>query len=266
MSRSSRSVLGGFVFVALWFPVSGGATDQTGPKNPWTTITIDSKILDEQRTLVVTLPQGYEDERTEYPVLYHLDANTVNGRPLPAGGRSWPEMITVGIVNTDRSRDMFPVYVGPKRPTSGGAEAFLRFLTTEVIPLVDDRYRTSGQRILYGMSNSGLFTVYALLKRPQTFAGYIASSPMIGHCPEYMWDLAREFVGTEGPIDSFLYIIYGNDDSTKVVDGVPPLIELLESNPRPGFRLELTVIEGGGHVPPESLGNGLTAFYASQTR
>jgi hypothetical protein len=59
-------------------------------------------------------------------------------------------------------------------------------------------------------------------------------------------------------------MIYGDDDSSKVVAAVPPLVDVLESNPRPGLRWEVVVIEGGGHVPPESLHRGLAAFFSSR--
>jgi predicted alpha/beta superfamily hydrolase len=241
------------------------ASDPRTPEKP-TELPLDSKILGEARTLVVTLPVGYEEGAAEYPVLYHLDAGTAGDALLAPARDAFPEVITVGIVNTDRGRDMFPVYVGPRRPTSGGAENFLGFLTTEVIPLIDQNYRTSGERILFGMSNSALFTVYALLKQPETFAAYIASSPMIGWCFDYIYEQAESFVQSEEPANALLFMIYGDDDSSRVVDAVPPFVNVLESRPRPGLRWEVVVIEDGGHVPPESLLRGLEAYHSPRPR
>ena len=255
----ARGLVAAIIVVATFVAPRGGAAFERP-----TAVTIDSKILGEERTLAVTLPAGYEEGTSKYPVLYHLDASTEGESPLAPERDAFPEMITVGIVNTDRGRDMFPVYVGPKRPTSGGADAFLRFLTTEVIPLIDQNYRTSGERILFGMSNSALFTVYALFQKPNTFDGYIASSPMIGWCFDFMHEQAEAFVDSDEPVEALLFIIYGDDDSSKVVEAVPPLVDVLESSPRSGLRWEVEVIEGGGHVPPESLPRGLTAYFASR--
>lgn len=263
MSSLSKLALGGLAAPIIFVGTSSAALAGTSFERP-TAVTIDSKILGEERTLAVTLPPGYEAGKGEYPVLYHLDASTAGESPLAPERDAFPEMITVGIVNTDRGRDMFPVSVGPRRPTSGGAGAFLRFLTTEVIPLIDENYRSSDERILYGMSNSALFAVYALFQSPEIFDGYIASSPMIGWCSDFMHQRAKAFVNSDEPVEALLFIIYGDDDSSRVVAEVPPLVDLLELNPRPGLRWEVVVIEGGGHVPPESLPRGLTAYFASR--
>ena len=77
---------------------------------------------------------------------------------------------------------MLPVKTG-LYPEGGGADSFLAFFTEEIIPYVDENFRTTKERILYGRSDSGLFTIYALLERPDAFSAYISSSPTVGHCP-----------------------------------------------------------------------------------
>jgi len=57
-----------------------------------------------------------------------------------------------------------------------GAEQFLSFIGDELIPQIDKKYRTNQQRILCGKSLSGLFTLYALLSKPQLFESYIGRS------------------------------------------------------------------------------------------
>ena len=62
-----------------------------------------------------------------------------------------PEAIVVSIVNTDRERDFTP----PLRMTSelppgvrhaGGANAFLAFVSRELVPMIDERLRLRDQR------------------------------------------------------------------------------------------------------------------------
>ena len=89
-----------------------------------------------------------------------------------------PKMIIVGIKNTDRERDMFPMRT-ENDPTSGGADNFLKFISKELIAFVDKNYRTENFRILAGASNSAFFTVYVLLENPDLFSAYIASSPTL---------------------------------------------------------------------------------------
>src|SRR5215207_466897 len=87
------------------------------------TITLRSKILNEDRRINVRLPDRYEQYPSEgYPVLYQLDG----GAPGPfyylaglvdylsEGAGRIPHMIVVGIPNTDRTRDLsIPLTVTP---------------------------------------------------------------------------------------------------------------------------------------------------------
>ncbi len=57
-----------------------------------------------------------------------------------------------------------------------GADKFLDFITSELIPEVEKDYKTT-TRILNGHSFCGSFTVYALIHKPRHFDCYIASSP-----------------------------------------------------------------------------------------
>ena len=76
-------------------------------------------------------------------------------------------LIGIGIINADRRRDMLYIY---------GADKFVDFITSELIPAVEKGYHVQ-TRIIYGHSFAGAFTIYAMLKRPASFDNYIASSP-----------------------------------------------------------------------------------------
>jgi len=134
------------------------------------TIKIHSAVLDEDRTILVSLPGTYEQDRLRCPVVYLLDAKalflqTVAAARFLAGRGMAPDMIVVGVMNTDRTRDLTPASAVPDKenPTAGGADRFRRFLTTELRSYVEGRYRTEPYRILIGWSFGGLFAVHALL-------------------------------------------------------------------------------------------------------
>lgn len=63
----------------------------------------------------------------------------------------------------------------------GGAEAFLTFLADQLVPEIQRRYPESvaGERFLFGHSLAGLFTAYAMLTRPGSFAAFLCSSPSL---------------------------------------------------------------------------------------
>jgi predicted alpha/beta superfamily hydrolase len=227
---------------------------------------IFSKILNEERTILVQLPQSYEKERNRYPVIYCLDGDDLSLAFAAAtvrilSHRTIPEMIVVAIGNTDRSRDMFPVRL-EGRPTTGSADNFLCFLIEELIPFVDQNYRTENVRILYGASAAGLFTVYALLARPDSFSAYIASSPMIGRCPEFISKKAKSLFGSEKSLKKVLYITYGKGDSPPVTEAVPSFVKSIEAATPVDFIFELKIIEDEGHIPYTSLYDGMKFVFS----
>jgi hypothetical protein len=88
-----------------------------------------------------------------------------------------------------RTRDMTPVTPVDKYPEMapmmgtefGGADAFLAFILDELIPEVRRRAPEASEtrRILFGHSLGGLFAAHALLKRPDAFEVFAASSPSL---------------------------------------------------------------------------------------
>lgn len=230
-------------------------------------VKVYSQILEEERTISVSLPDGYETSEKAYSVLYVLDAegealfpkcvSTVMG--LNAKEIA-PEMIVVGIWNTNRNRDMIPEPVS-HRPGSGGSNNFLSFIHNELMPYIQRNYRSSDYSILYGMSNSALFAVFALLEKPETFNAVIASSPMIGHCPEYIKKKAEAFVKKEYVHGLFLYMIYGTEDSRRVTEYVSGFQGYLNTHAPKDFKSKLEILEGEGHVPASSLARGLQYIF-----
>ncbi|MCB9249225.1 MAG: hypothetical protein H6613_12125 [Ignavibacteriales bacterium] len=71
---------------------------------------IQSKILNENRQLIVSLPKDYDVSNETYPVLFLLDGTEftlIEGRLVTY--KLGLEMIIVAIANTDRDRDMMPL-------------------------------------------------------------------------------------------------------------------------------------------------------------
>jgi uncharacterized protein len=58
----------------------------------------------------------------------------------------------------------------------GGAGNFKRFLSSELIPEIEQRYRADGYGILSGHSAGGQFALYCLTAEPALFHAYIALS------------------------------------------------------------------------------------------
>jgi len=229
---------------------------------------IYSKILNEERKIIVHLPPGYDKTNLVYPVLYLLDADwesfyvsTVATSEYLNGFGLVPKMILVGICNTVRNRDMLPVKKEDS-PDSGGAKNFLRFITEELMPYVKEHYRTVPYNLLFGGSNAGLFTVFAFFESPEMINAGIAASPMIGHCPDFMYKLAEGAILQKNLSSRFLYIIYGDDDLPGTTSYVPEFFERINTKSVDGFSIQSKIIEKGGHVPYISLYDGLRYVFS----
>lgn len=228
---------------------------------------IDSEILGEKRPFLVHLPPGYRQSNAPYPVLYILDADDQDSSYGPSFQtiakqvdakvhEGMPPMIIIGVVNTHRSRDMLPITT-LVYPESGGADGFLAFLTEELIPTIDNNFRTTGERILYGRSESGLFTLYALFEKPEPFSAYISASPTVGHCPTLLRIKAGQLFREQPLLEKSLFIVYSDDDIAYAEKFIPALIQNIRQQATNGFRFGVNIIPGGGHIPKTSLYDGL---------
>ena len=231
-----------------------------------------SKTLQEERRLLVYLPPGYRHSDERYPVLYLLDAEaqfhhstgivnflgTDNGRI--------PEMIVIGVTNTNRLRDLTPPTKDAEQrkdhPDAGGADAFLTFLADELRPWVDANYRTQPYRVLTGHSLGGLFAVHALLRRPDAFQAYIAVSPSL------WWDKratvadAKANIGRVPTGRHFLRMTWGDNENV-IRDSTTELVEWLKANPPAGVQWSSHYYAGDDHgsTPHRSLYDGLEELY-----
>jgi len=138
------------VFVLI-YPAAIGAQQQVASIAHFRH-TIASKTLGEERTILVRVPPAYDRTTQRYPVVLMLDAHAPQNGMMASIIESqafagvMPEMILVGIQNTNRTRDLTPTKT--ERQDSGGGDKFLDFIEQEVLPLVDKTYRTEPYRVL----------------------------------------------------------------------------------------------------------------------
>ena len=186
-------------------------------------LVIKSQVLGEERVVLVRTPAGYARSSEKFPVLYMTDGDahiqhTSGTISFLARNARMPEMIIVGITNTDRTRDLTPTRVDQQPgnpngrfPTSGGADKFLKFIETELIPLVESKYRTQPYRALAGHSLGGLFAVHAMLTKPELFNSYIAVSPSLQWDGFESIDRVKEFFKTRKELNRTLFTSLGNE-------------------------------------------------------
>jgi uncharacterized protein len=221
-SKSVRAAL--LTLLALLLPAAVAHAQAPAPYELPERITVKSQVLGEERAVLVRTPPGYAARTGErFPVLYMTDGDahiqhTSGTVSFLARNARMPEMIVVGISNTDRTRDLTPTRVeqlpgqpNVRFPTSGGADKFLKFIETELIPLVESKYRTQPYRALAGHSLGGLFAVHAMLTRPDLFNSYIAVSPALQWDNFVLIDRAKEFFKTRKEYNRTLFTSLGNE-------------------------------------------------------
>ena len=173
----------------LAFMTSANVLAETFPLVLGETFRLRSAVLEEDRVINVYRPPGVSED-TPLPVLYMPDGGMGEDFLHVAGlvqisvvnGTMRPHLL-VGIENTERRRDL----TGPSENESdrkiasriGGSASFRRFLRNELLPEVDRRYTTTGERAIVGESLAGLFVVETLLLEADLFDTYVAVDPSL---------------------------------------------------------------------------------------
>lgn len=261
--------LGLLAATLLAVPLGLSAAEDPAPEGTTiplgTSITVHSALLDEDRELLVHTPPGYDRGDGRYPVLYVLDGEytfpfTVGIADFLAKSSHAPEMLVVGIVNTDRTRDLTPE-PGPRERerygSSGGAARFLRVLEEEIVPFVEGHYRTGPFRVLVGHSQGGLFTVHALLEGAP-FGGFVAASPSVFWNDRMPAQRIRQGRPEGRGALRSLYFSMG-DERDEMVGGADALAAALESTTPPGLTWTYRRMAGKDHedMPLQSFYDGL---------
>jgi predicted alpha/beta superfamily hydrolase len=184
---------------------------------------LHSHILGEERKIWVYLPEGAKDTSKRFPVIYLLDGDgnfaTVAGiaRYLTES-LTGPEVIVVGILNTDRMRDLTPTHSllepgGHQEPalkTSGGGEKFTAFIQKELIPHIDSLYPAAPFKMLIGHSLGGLTVMNIAINHAGMFNSYIAIDPSMWWDKQKLLNQARDVFRQKNYSGHSLYLGIAN--------------------------------------------------------
>jgi predicted alpha/beta superfamily hydrolase len=207
-----------FVLALFSVFVTSCATASAEDKQRDHRLSIRSDVLGEERLVLIRTPVSYDGNGQRYPVLYMTDgadiAYTTSTIDFLARSDRIPDMIVVGITNTDRIRDLTPTKpkdAGNDVTSSGGADKFLTFIQRELIPQIEKTYRTEPYRIFAGHSAGGLLAMHALATRNDLFDAYIASSPSLWWDNQFVIRETEEFLKGHNELNRTLFITLGNE-------------------------------------------------------
>lgn len=234
-----------FCGFAVLLMIASAAMAQTGAGTV-KRFAIKSSVLGEERVILVRTPVGYENNNVKYPVLYMTDGDGHMGHTsstvdfLTRNGRI-SDLIVVGVTNTDRTRDLTPVKSSAKNaagelqsPTSGGADNFLKFFQTELIPEIEKQYRTQPYRIFAGHSLGGLFAIHAMISKPGLFNSYVSVSPSLQWENAEALKRAEDFFKNQKELNVTLFVSLG-DEPGPIGESYKKFTELLAKTNIKGF-------------------------------
>lgn len=261
----------------LWCSLTAGLAAQPRPAPIviGSRVSLFSSILNEQRELLISVPDGYDGSSARYPVLYLLDGDwdfayaTGIVKHESSIGRI-PESIVVGIANTDRIRDFTPVHSlidifggtdSTTLATTGGAERFRLFLANEVIPYADTHYKTLPYRTLFGHSLGGVFVTYALETSPEAFGSYIDVSPAFYGGNTAVVESVTAFLRFHPDLAKILYVALGKEPLLE--DVTRSLTERIKASAPSSLRWTFSRYEREDHasVPLVALYDGLRFIF-----
>ncbi|MFC0189374.1 alpha/beta hydrolase [Fictibacillus aquaticus] len=152
--------------------------------------TVNMTPFNRLRTVRVYVPKSYEtDTDKRYPVLYMHDGQNLFKDEDASFGVSWGisdyldiaeiDLIVVGLDCSQEgyqrldeygpwvNKDVGKKLIGEDKPFGGEGEEYIDYVTHELKPMIDAKYRTQPDNtLLAGSSMGGLITTYAACKYP----------------------------------------------------------------------------------------------------
>ncbi|MEJ7805902.1 MAG: alpha/beta hydrolase-fold protein [Telluria sp.] len=277
------------LLIALFaFTVSHSALSQAAPPyvlDDTAVHSVHAKALKRDYQIMVSLPSSYKSSTKRYPVVFVTDANYAFpmtrsiAKRVGANGRGLEEFILVGLgyatadtSEFSRRRDYTPVnpadtdYVSDmpgRTPQFGEAEAYRRFIASDVFALIAQHYRADmGRKIFIGHSYGSLLGLHVLFSEPSMFDQYILGSPSLWYGKRMMYEREKAFAATHKDLKARIYFGVGaleTGSPDDMVGGLKQLETALKSRKYPGLHMESRVFADEDHltVAPGLITRGL---------
>ncbi|KUJ50369.1 alpha/beta hydrolase [Chryseobacterium sp. JAH] len=265
-------------FISILFTFQFMVFAQTGNVKPLVIgeiRAIKSKILKEERTLNIYLPQNF-DKTKPYPIIYLLDG-CMNEDFIHVTGLvqffnqmyAMPETIVVGIANIDRKRD-FTFHTDLKDlqkdyPTTGHSDKFIGFLEKELKPYIESQFKTT-DTYLFGQSLGGLLATEILLKKPEMFNNYFIISPSLWWDDESLLKQAPLLLSKIRDTKKFVYVSVGKGEHKVMVKDAEDFYNILLKSNKKNWTVDYKMMETDNHatILHRSLYEGLVKLFPYQ--
>ena len=223
-----------------------------------------SNKLNEDRQLKILLPRGYDkDDSKRYPLIIVFDGDylyeAVSGNvDYFSYWEDMPEAIIVGIKQEDQRYDDTMYSEQNSLPIEKGA-AFFEFIGMELIPYINNSFKTENFRVAVGHGETANFINYYLLKDVPLFQAYICISPNLApKTSEYLTDRFK-LIQTK----IFYYLATSSNDVPSIKEGSENLNKNLTSldNNNPLYNFDH--FEGPSHysLPAHAIPKALESIF-----
>lgn len=207
---------------------------------------IYSEIMEQEYQLYISFPSAYSLQDTiTYPVLYVLDGkymfSIIDGTRVNLDFENKIEEVIIVCLGLGKDLDSWQsnrtfafTPSEDKRIVkykSGGAETFLKSLKTEVIPFIDENYKTNADNAILGHSLGGLFVSYCLLKEPNLFNRYGISSPsLMWKDSELLSQAKKEYFTNKKHLEGkTIFLSVGGDEEELMISGMLTFASILKA-------------------------------------
>jgi hypothetical protein len=160
-----------------------------------------------------------------------------------------------------RAHDFTPTDIS-NNGTYGNAEKFLSFISKELIPYVEEKYRVKqNDRTLIGSSFGGLFSLYAMFQEPAIFNRFILTSPAIQWDNQFIHSMNKRFAEQHGELAAKVFAGIGGYENVKEFEA---FFDELKAKQYKHLDLQTWVVQGMGHSGAKADGysRGLQTVFA----
>jgi len=263
-----------FAMIALSTLASENESIVVKPLNYGSELSFHSQVLNEQQVFDLYLPEGYDKDADfiKYPVIYTLDgwalSQSVSGIVSHLGKTAGMPKAIVVAIKTSKMKYGPKIYASKSggqnaadtrlEGFSGGyADDYLKFMKEELIPFIDNKYRTNDFRIIIGMSPTAAFALHTFWKAPELFDAHFlfAATDVIGmgYTPQTTFiDKIIESLENNPNRKGYLYIASAENEAKrrpKRVDNVNELKHRLKPFTSKNFKAKIEHIANYWHYP-----------------
>jgi len=226
--------------------------------------TFQSDKLQTERQIKILLPRGYNEEDSKrYPLIIVFDGDylfeAVAGNvDYYSYWEDMPEAIVVGIKQEDQRYDDCMYSEQNSLPIEKGS-SFFEFIGMELIPYLNNSFKTENFRVAVGHGLTANFIDYYLLKDVPLFQAYISISPELA--PQMSKYLSERLSAIQSKV--FYYLATSSNDVPSIKEGAESLNKSMTSIDNKNLLYNFDIFEGPSHyaLPAHAIPKALESIF-----